>query len=60
MYPDSPSQAISELAERIAARQRGLFIRPLGPSLYLWPPLTVTPEELAKMLALLDAAIAHA
>ena len=34
-----------------------LFIRPLGNILYLWPPLTTTADELARMLALLEEAL---
>ncbi|NMD35591.1 MAG: adenosylmethionine--8-amino-7-oxononanoate aminotransferase BioA, partial [Planctomycetes bacterium] len=40
-----------------AALDRGLFIRPLGNILYLWPPLTTTADELARMLALLEEAL---
>ena len=39
------------------ALDHGLFIRPLGPVIYLWPPLVVTREELAQMTAILRAAI---
>lgn len=31
----------------------GLYIRPLGEVLYLWPPLTTTPAELGQMFAIL-------
>jgi adenosylmethionine-8-amino-7-oxononanoate aminotransferase len=41
------------------ALQMGLFIRPLGPVVYLWPPLIVTPDELDKMINLLKEAILH-
>ena len=37
----------------------GLFIRPLGPVVYLWPPLTTTPDELGKMLDILNSAVAQ-
>jgi adenosylmethionine-8-amino-7-oxononanoate aminotransferase len=49
----------SALAKRIARRafDLGLFIRPLGNVLYLWPPLTTTESELAKMHDLFDKAI---
>ncbi len=40
-----------------AALQGGLFIRPLGSVLYLWPPLTATPDELRLMLEKLEAAL---
>ncbi len=47
------------LAKKIArkAMELGLFIRPLGEVLYLWPPLVSTPEELGEMLMLFDEAI---
>ncbi|MDK1021317.1 MAG: adenosylmethionine--8-amino-7-oxononanoate transaminase [Candidatus Hydrogenedentes bacterium] len=49
------------LAKTIArkAMELGLFIRPLGEVLYLWPPLVTTQAELAEMLDLFDAAIAQ-
>ncbi|MBI2422311.1 MAG: adenosylmethionine--8-amino-7-oxononanoate transaminase [Candidatus Hydrogenedentes bacterium] len=40
------------------ARELGLFVRPLGEVLYLWPPLNVTEDELAAMLRLLGQALA--
>lgn len=48
-----------ERASRIAgyAYKLGLFIRPLGRSVYLWPPLTITEEELGRMLSILQDAI---
>lgn len=48
-----------ERARRIArhAFELGLFIRPLGRAVYLWPPLAITEEELSQMLSLLKAAI---
>jgi len=49
--PDRASRAA------IAARDEGLFIRPLGRSLYLWPPLTTTTEELMMMLDRFEAAV---
>lgn len=49
------------LAKTIArkAMALGLFIRPLGEVLYLWPPLVSTQAELAEMLDLFDNAIAQ-
>ena len=48
----------SERAGRIAqrARELGLFIRHLGSVVYLWPPLTCTNDELARMLEILETA----
>ncbi|MBN1257421.1 MAG: adenosylmethionine--8-amino-7-oxononanoate transaminase [Planctomycetes bacterium] len=59
----SPADGGSARATRIAAKalEAGLFIRPLGPAVYLWPPLTITESELDDMLAILkDAFIATA
>ncbi|MCK5116193.1 MAG: adenosylmethionine--8-amino-7-oxononanoate transaminase [Candidatus Aegiribacteria sp.] len=36
------------------ARRKGLFIRPLGPVLYLWPPLVTANNEMAKMLQIFE------
>ena len=49
----------SDFARKIAriAMERGLFIRPLGDVLYLWPPLVTTPEQLHERLALFRDAI---
>ena len=41
------------------ALELGLFIRPLGSVIYLWPPLIITPDELDKMINLLKEAILH-
>jgi adenosylmethionine-8-amino-7-oxononanoate aminotransferase len=48
-------------ARAIVARasERGLYIRPLGEVLYLWPPLTATEEELGAMIGILETAIAE-
>jgi len=50
----------TSLARRISlkANELGLFIRPLGPSLYLWPPLTSTEAELGAMIDILANSIA--
>ena len=40
-----------------AAMELGLFIRPLGDVLYLWPPLVTTAEQLEEMIDLLKDAI---
>jgi adenosylmethionine---8-amino-7-oxononanoate aminotransferase len=39
------------------ARELGLFIRPLGPSVYLWPPLISTEKELGDMISILKQAV---
>jgi adenosylmethionine-8-amino-7-oxononanoate aminotransferase len=45
-------------ARRITARamELGLFVRPLGRCIYLWPPLTTTEAELAEMIDILASA----
>ena len=40
-----------------AARRRGLFLRPLGNTIYLLPPLTITEGELEFALAALAATV---
>ena len=46
-------------AARIVAKayELGLFLRPRGRAVYLWPPLVITEEELARMLSILGEAI---
>jgi len=40
------------------ALDMGLFIRPRGRAVYLWPSLTINPDELEQMLAILTEAVA--
>ncbi len=40
-----------------AARERGLLIRPLGNVLVILPPLSISPQELTKMVAILRQSI---
>ena len=42
------------------AMAMGLFVRPLGETLYLWPPLVVTHDELKQMTDIFRAAIEKA
>ncbi len=39
------------------ARRKGLFIRPLGSVLYLWPPLVTGKREMEKMLRIFEDAL---
>lgn len=39
------------------ALERGLFTRPLGSVVYLWPPLTATQDELHEMCEILEASL---
>ena len=52
----------AEIARRVTARafERGLFLRPMGRIVYLWPPLTTTSVELESMLTILGEALADA
>jgi adenosylmethionine-8-amino-7-oxononanoate aminotransferase len=76
LLEDSPMQALGMIAAVEikdsaggAARVReivrrayelGLFIRPLGPTIYLWPPLNIDESDLRHMIdILLEAARAH-
>ncbi len=40
-----------------AARARGALLRPLGDTMYLFPPLTIAPAELDELLAILGASV---
>jgi adenosylmethionine-8-amino-7-oxononanoate aminotransferase len=55
----SDGSGAAERARRITKRayELGLFIRPLGRAVYLWPPLTITEEELSRMLSILKSSI---
>jgi len=39
------------------AWEKGLYVRPLGPVVYLWPPLVTTSEELGEMIEILSDAV---
>lgn len=52
---DGGETRASEITEK--ARANGLLIRPLGPVLYLWPPLTSTAKELEDMISIFLSAI---
>ena len=39
------------------AVRRGALLRPLGDTLYLFPPLTVTPDEIDEMAAIMEASL---
>jgi adenosylmethionine-8-amino-7-oxononanoate aminotransferase len=49
----------AERAVRIVrkAYELGLFLRPRGRAVYLWPPLTVTEGELGRMLEIIENAV---
>lgn len=48
----------ADRASRIVwqAYRLGLFIRPLGNTVYLWPPLNIGPDELRRMTDILEEA----
>jgi adenosylmethionine-8-amino-7-oxononanoate aminotransferase len=62
MLEIDPAAGGAALAARIGeqARAVGLFLRPLGGSVYLWPPLVTTTEEMDAMLAMLAEAFKQA
>jgi len=45
----------AEIASK--ARGLGLFIRPLGASVYLWPPLISTEQELGEMISIFKKSV---
>ena len=47
------------LARRVSAAtvERGVFVRPIGPSVLIVPPLTITTSELERIVSALRAAI---
>jgi len=55
----SPYPLERRMGHRVAmeSRRRGLIIRPLGNVVVLMPPLTVTPRELARMVAIIRESI---
>jgi adenosylmethionine-8-amino-7-oxononanoate aminotransferase len=56
----SPHPAARRTGYRVyrEAVARGVLLRPIGDTMYLFPPLTVTHEEIAQMLAVLEASVA--
>jgi adenosylmethionine-8-amino-7-oxononanoate aminotransferase len=43
-----------------AARRHGVFLRPLGDVIVVMPPLTITDQEIDRLVAALHAAIPEA
>jgi adenosylmethionine-8-amino-7-oxononanoate aminotransferase len=39
------------------ARRRGAYLRPLGSTVYICPPLTISESELDQLLAILDESV---
>jgi adenosylmethionine-8-amino-7-oxononanoate aminotransferase len=39
------------------AREMGVFLRPLGPVLYVWPPLTISENEIREIYRVLEKAL---
>ena len=54
----APEEAGRLRARRIAGRayELGLFVRPLGSTIYLWPPLNSDPAELQAMVEMMERA----
>jgi adenosylmethionine-8-amino-7-oxononanoate aminotransferase len=57
---DFPLEARAGHAVTLAARERGAIIRPLGDTIVLMPPLSITHDELRSLVAITAAAIAAA
>jgi adenosylmethionine---8-amino-7-oxononanoate aminotransferase len=59
MVEISERQGGAVRAKQIAkkAMDLGLFIRPLGPVIYLWPPLIISKAEVEEMFVLLKRAV---
>jgi adenosylmethionine-8-amino-7-oxononanoate aminotransferase len=59
MVEISERQGGAARAKQIAkkAMELGLFIRPLGPVIYLWQPLIISKPEIGEMFALLRKAV---
>lgn len=52
---DGGAQKAKDIAEK--ALELGLFIRPLGSVIYVWPPLVIKKEELIKIFDILKKSI---
>jgi adenosylmethionine-8-amino-7-oxononanoate aminotransferase len=39
------------------ARKRGAYLRPLGDTIYVCPPLTISDGDLDELLAIVDASV---
>ena len=52
---------LSDLGPRLLAhfRERDLLVRPMGNSIYVMPPYSITPEQLARIWGGIDEAIAR-
>lgn len=57
---DFPLEARVGHAVTLAARERGAIIRPLGDTIVLMPPLSISEDELRALVAITAAAIAAA
>jgi adenosylmethionine-8-amino-7-oxononanoate aminotransferase len=42
------------------ARRRGAYLRPLGDTVYVTPPLTIPDEDLDTLLAIVEESVAAA
>jgi len=54
-----PSGYLGKLGWRVydEARRRGAYLRPLGDTVYVAPPLTIANEELARLLEILEDSV---
>jgi adenosylmethionine-8-amino-7-oxononanoate aminotransferase len=56
-FSEEAGGAVLSRKVSLRAMDLGLFVRPLGEVLYLWPPMTSTGEELGEMLSILGEAV---
>jgi adenosylmethionine-8-amino-7-oxononanoate aminotransferase len=57
--PSTSASYLDTLGWRVyaEARRRGAYLRPLGSTVYVCPPLTIEPGELARLLAILEESV---
>ena len=57
----APYPAAERIGRRVceAALRRGVLLRPLGDVVVLWPPLAISLEQLAEIVAAVDCGIAE-
>ena len=57
---DFPLEARMGHQVTLAARERGAIVRPLGDTIVLMPPLSISEDELRRLVAITAEAIAEA
>ena len=56
---DGGSGYLADVGWRVyaEARKRGAYLRPLGSTVYVCPPINIEPGELAELLAILEESV---